>query len=1583
MSTTESSLIVLSVSGISWKPGPLRGKKPNLYAALYRDGKEVKRTRTIEKSLEPKWEHIFNLAADWGSGISLRVFHDSSNPFSSDKCPGIATVDILALAAHANSENVEQLPLMGGAANKISGTISVQLVQDINQVAALAIETAKKDTPTVGPAGMASELLEAPDKNHKITGKVSAVATLLPAANDLASALESVTSKLDIVIKLGDQLATIHPYANVARKILTSVYQVFKKQKETDDKLTTLAQTMDEVYSFVKDLDFLPQKIKSLEQQTSAIVKQTMECALFIQEYTRHGFGVHAVEGIWDTKRQRIDGLCDTLLKLKEAFEGGLTVQSLFMSTKIMDKLEGLEQSETLKHLNPNDMNAGLRTTCLLGTRQKLLDEITDWITLPSTSGNVLWLSGVAGCGKSTISTTISERFRALQRLGAFLFFQRGDLVHGDPGAVVRTLAYSLGLFDARFAAAITAAINRDAGIVNAPIRTQFAALLLAPLQSVEQYMDGPILILLDALDECGNADSHGPLLSLLADEFPKLPRVFRFLITSRRESDIVGRFKTRFEEISLDPGNFSGDADIKVFFQHQMAQIREQKNLDAAWPGEVSIQELVCLSGNLFIWASTATRFIAHYHPQQRLDDLLSRKQDGFNLDELYSVALRGSAPWDDTSFAQDARNVLTCLVFGKVPMTDNTIEKLLQQQSSEVLDNLGCVLYWKRGQIVRALHTSFIDYLVDPKRTVGMPWALNATVAHHTLSTACFRVLHSELRFNIGQLEDSNLENFRVHGLAERLNSLISPQLQYSACFVFEHLREVQFDSVVLGSLQDFFHRQFLYWLEVLGLFGGIHHARVALEAALKYVKLDRNRSELEAFVTDAVKFVTAFAPVMTSTPHVYLSALPFTPARSPVAQQYAKAYPGTLQFPRPADDDWPSVNELLQDVPTMIMSVHMSSDGSRIAYGSFDGALRVWDVATGLLAAPPFRQHTLAVMSVCYSFNDKWIVSGSLDGSIWVWAAATGKPMASPFRGHSEGVCSVCFSHDASKVVSASVDGSVRIWDAITAELLVGPLMHPDIVRAVDVSSKAPYRVVSGCDDGSLHIWDAETGALMAGPIEAHRGPVTSVSFSSSCMLFASSSWDCTVRVWDGHTGKSAAEPFCGHGDHVECVRFAFGDDGCIASSSSDRTVRVWNARTGAPAGEPLLGQSAGVNSISLSADGRFLASGSMDMTLRVWDFKTLTPVAAMVQDDQNQINSISWSSNGDWIVSGSTQGILYLWDVRSGKLVWGPIQAHSGEIDHVCFSPDSAQIATGSESQTVCVWDASDGKLVLGPLTGHQSDVNSVNYSQPEGARIVSGSNDGTIRIWDAGTGALAAGPHKIPDVEVRDVRFQPNNSDRIVSCSSDGIIRMWDSQNGTVLFQIPGNSPGCSIAFSSDGSQFTSNAGENKVAVWNATTGRPIGFPFSGHSNLVSSLSFSPPSDNTRVASGSADNTVRVWGIDNYWRDQLYGHTSLITSVQFCPTGHGSQLASASMDGIIRIWEMTPAVESPLGDSPLILDGWITGPAGQLKFWVPPWLSSGLYYPRNSLLLGLKRQTKLDLSRFVEGTDWEKCTAGTI
>ena len=51
-----------------------------------------------------------------------------------------------------------------------------------------------------------------------------------------------------------------------------------------------LVKTMVKLYSSAGNTKVLPQKIKSLESTVAEIAKQTLECAMFIREYTGHGF---------------------------------------------------------------------------------------------------------------------------------------------------------------------------------------------------------------------------------------------------------------------------------------------------------------------------------------------------------------------------------------------------------------------------------------------------------------------------------------------------------------------------------------------------------------------------------------------------------------------------------------------------------------------------------------------------------------------------------------------------------------------------------------------------------------------------------------------------------------------------------------------------------------------------------------------------------------------------------------------------------------------------------------------------------------------------------------------------------------------------------------------------------------------------------------------------------------------------------------------------------------------------------------------------------------------------------------------
>ncbi|CAE7085026.1 unnamed protein product, partial [Rhizoctonia solani] len=89
----------------------------------------------------------------------------------------------------------------------------------------------------------------------------------------------------------------------------------------------------------------------------------------------------------------------------------------------------------------------------------------------------------------------------------------------------------------------------------------------------------------------------------------------------------------------------------------------------------------------------------------------------------------------------------------------------------------------------------------------------------------------------------------------------------------------------------------------------------------------------------------------------------------------------------------------------------------------------------------------------------------------------------------------------------------------------------------------------------------------------------------------------------------------------------------------------------------------------------------------------------------------------------------------------------------------------------------------------------------------------------------------------------------------------------------------------------------------------------------GHTGWVQSVAFSP--DRKSVASGSLDNTVRIWNANNSspFGEPLRGHRHSVNSVSYSPLGN--LIASGSDDDTIRLWDTNTCQQSgvPLtGDS---------------------------------------------------------------
>jgi len=183
--------------------------------------------------------------------------------------------------------------------------------------------------------------------------------------------------------------------------------------------------------------------------------------------------------------------------------------------------------------LQPAQMDAYGHEECLEGTRIDILSQIMHWATNCSVDKNVMWFHGLAGSGKSTVSTTLANNLWWTGHLGAYLCFDRNVKEMSDPSVVIRTLAYKLALTNWSLGAAISRVIESNPGIVQAHIHLQFLQLIVEPLLAHRfTYSILPIVVIMDVLDECGSPAECRHLVEVLSKDTSCLPFV-RFLITS------------------------------------------------------------------------------------------------------------------------------------------------------------------------------------------------------------------------------------------------------------------------------------------------------------------------------------------------------------------------------------------------------------------------------------------------------------------------------------------------------------------------------------------------------------------------------------------------------------------------------------------------------------------------------------------------------------------------------------------------------------------------------------------------------------------------------------------------------------------------------------------------------------------------------------------------------------------------------------------------------------------------------------------------------------------------------------------
>jgi hypothetical protein len=508
---------------------------------------------------------------------------------------------------------------------------------------------------------------------------------------------------------------------------------------------------------------------------------------------------------------------------------------------------------------------AGLNTMkqCLPGTRTEILSQITDWINGGEDAAKrVLWLSGPAGTGKSAIAHTTAKWFSAMGVLGSCFCFDKTEKRHEK---VFSTIARDLADRDPEMRRALADAVKDSTSLKNSKdIFQQWEKLLMEPLKFSKSSV-GPVLIVIEGLDESGGLETRRDLLRIISGKLqnkglPKiteLPPNFRILVTSRPLPDIEKEFENVDHILQLSMDDIPAqvvERDISAFVSEELKELSEFQDTHLA--------VLARKSDGLFEWARLACGYIKEPYfglsPMDCFDAVVSR-DPGERKDllyDMYRLILEEITPKDKYTKAQYQkviarfRSVMGQIFATAEPLPLASLQAMRQYFPDDhdhyevdgAIKGMGALLSGTTHSDtpIRPLHATFQEFLMDESSS-GDFFVERTKAQERDLALASLRVMKHGLRFNICDLKSSYLPNSQDTGLPQRLKTSISPHLSYSCRHWATHVKTTDFDNELAKEITSLFDdERLMFWVEALGLLNAISGAVTVLPLVAKWLKV-----------------------------------------------------------------------------------------------------------------------------------------------------------------------------------------------------------------------------------------------------------------------------------------------------------------------------------------------------------------------------------------------------------------------------------------------------------------------------------------------------------------------------------------------------------------------------------------------------------------------------------------------------------------------------------------------------------------------------------------------------------------------
>ncbi|PCG89584.1 Hypothetical protein PENO1_103770 [Penicillium occitanis (nom. inval.)] len=1103
---------------------------------------------------------------------------------------------------------------------------------------------------------------------------------------------------------------------------------------------------------------------------------------------------------------------------------------------------------------------------CLRDTRTEVLNQIRKWADGDGHE-RVYWLKGMAGTGKSTISLTIAREYYENSRLAASFFFSRGG---GDLASAKRfaaTIACQLAEISDQLRRSIGETMQANPRIDGLAIYDQWEKLVLQPLSKQANIITSrsPFLIVIDALDECESEDDISQLIQCLNDITRLKHARFRVFITSRPEQPIklgFGRIEllSRRDFILHDIEKSLVEHDLRLYYQDKLTHIGKRFHIDQELLSDENINYLVHKSQGLFIHAATACRFIQNGEELagERLTLLISKDTPSVNseeeLDRMYTTVLTHSFKLSRKLDSEEMtrRKFLFHRVIGSIvvvydALTISQLADILQEprvEISKTLHQLHSIIDVPEQEdgVIRLLHPSFRDYIVNAKRCSHELYAIDMRKAHAGLFRCCLRILLAHLRRNPCDIRQPGMK--ARHTSKIDIDKNIPFSVQYASQYWIGHLQQGYTDSGDDADLEKFFQTKYLFWLETLALIGRLSYG-VAMMMDLERLLEDalivhppsmadlkkgfrmaaEAKRKLGPIVYDAKRFVLSHSSMIEEAPlQVYSSAIIFSPENSIIRKLYSHEIPTWISKLPVMTRSWSPYLQTLSH-STIVKALAASPNGRLVATAGEDAMIRIWDAVTGTeryaftddfdypSAKLAFSTDGRQLVAICKSMNG-WL------SNLRFWDAITGSEKQS-LRVHESVVDCIAFSADSRVFATGTDRGAISILDSTTLSQHRDLQCVDESVAYVIFSPNGHYLASSSVTQGSrlkatngntsrtiIRVWDVATGKEICVLKNGERGPL---AFSANSKLLVYKTNTNRICLWDIGNAIEKNSHKC---DLTNLRTLAFLHNGELRATaySVEGGLYIWKPDTGSRA---LKVPSNYMRHMASFPDGRLVVASNWGGSVHIWDAADVAASTESVALDKvrNKLRDLKYSAF-DHLFRGLNPMVA--------SRLPDPF-AYRNATGYGALARGATILATEYGDKSVRLFDVETGRKVS-VIKGYLDSVNCLSFSR-DGKLLIYLADEKFIRLWDTEKGTDLHTLKTKPRT-VHSLQLSPDGKSFAIGYGKESI-EIWDvapwKKCSTLRLQEANCNQAVMRDFSPDGTLLITWGG-SYIDFWNTSTG---------------------------------------------------------------------------------------------------------------------------------------------------------------